>query len=64
MLSLFGLMSLVCFIRLIKFTTNRKGFLGQQLFERDELSQVMNSDYSEFCCPKCFWYFWQQKYKV
>lgn len=30
------------------------GFLGQQLFERDENGDVMKKVYSEFCCPKSF----------
>jgi len=40
---------------------NRKGFLGQQLSERDESSIFLNSAYSEFCCPKLFWVLLQSK---
>jgi len=46
------------------FITNRKGFLGQQLSERDESSVFLNSAYSEFCCLKLFWVLLQSKVPI
>jgi len=41
--------------------TNENGFLGQQLFERDEDCIKTNTVYSEFCCPEWFWVLFSQK---